>query len=169
MPIYPFERMVYPMRLGSPFLTRNAGKNGIKYPGGLIPGGDPPSNLPTADDTSRGRSRREGAAVSSGTMTPRGAVPVQQPQVAPAVSSYYPSVVGGYVPQVQQPYQQPAAPVAARPQGPDRSIISAAGGLHAIGGPGQVEKLPAETGEHSSVYFQTMLSIVGMSGGLCLQ
>ena len=43
-------------------------------------------------------------------------------------------------PLVQPQMQRPAA------LGPDRSIVTAAGGIVAIGGPTQVEKLPAETG-----------------------
>ena len=57
----------------------------------------------------------------------------------------------------QQPYvQQQQQQIANQPQtqrstalGPDRSIISAAGGIAAIGGPAQVEKLPADTGKLS--------------------
>ena len=42
--------------------------------------------------------------------------------------------------------------------GPDRSIITAAGGIAAIGGPSQVEKLPADTGMFSyRVYFWYIL------------
>ena len=57
----------------------------------------------------------------------------------------------------QQPYmQQQQQQIVNQPQtqrsatlGPDRSIITAAGGITAIGGPSQVEKLPADTGKFS--------------------
>ena len=53
------------------------------------------------------------------------------------------------MPQQQQAaYQQPQpAQASSAAKRPDRSMVSAAGGLTAIGGAAQVEKLPAETGE----------------------
>jgi len=35
-----------------------------------------------------------------------------------------------------------------RPVGPDRSVVTAAGGLHALGHGAHIEKLPAETAKH---------------------
>ena len=55
-----------------------------------------------------------------------------------------------FVQQQQQQQQIINQPQTQRPTtlGPDRSIITAAGGIAAIGGPSQVEKLPADTGKH---------------------
>ncbi|KAF6758882.1 bromeodomain-containing protein [Ephemerocybe angulata] len=138
MPIYPFERMVYPARRSSPFISSRP--QNAKWPGGLLPstaeGG--------ADGDGAGkRSRKEGGG--NGINAPRagygGAVGSAQHQVysqAPQ-TGYYPSA--GYAPPAPVQYQ-PLAPV--RPQGPDRSVVNAAGGLAAI----QVDKLPPETAKH---------------------
>ena len=51
-----------------------------------------------------------------------------------------------HVQQQQAPgYVQPQQ--VQRPSGPDRSVITAAGGLAALGGGAHVEKLPPETGK----------------------
>ncbi|KAG2024033.1 bromeodomain-containing protein [Coprinopsis cinerea AmutBmut pab1-1] len=161
MPIYPFERMVYPASLPSPFLSKSGGKiTSSKFPGGLLP--------ETADADGNQKPihpRREVATASY-------ALPQQQPPrdhyphvhhqtvapsvpAAPAPVSYYSNAVYN-LPQHQPPPPQPIVPQpqmhyqapTPRTQGSDRSIISAAGGLAAIGGQGQVEKLPAETAKH---------------------
>ncbi|KDR68767.1 hypothetical protein GALMADRAFT_256616 [Galerina marginata CBS 339.88] len=117
MPIYPFERTVYPVRLPSPFLVKGAGKGASKGPGGLLS----PAHDQDAAGDGVARKRVNGltkiASADTGYATP------YQPMQAPYS---------------QQVSQRTAA-------GPDRSVVSAAGGLVAIGGPGQVEKLPPET------------------------
>jgi len=131
MPIYPFERTVYPVKLPSPFLVKGTPtKPAVKGPGGLVSG----SNHDQAEGPSEGRRHRQDASsrVASGT-------PHAQP-AATSVTNHYPHLLHytGYVP--QQPLQ------VSRLAGPDRSVVSAAGGVAAIGGPAQVEKLPPETG-----------------------
>jgi hypothetical protein len=64
-------------------------------------------------------------------------------------------------PYVQQPQQKMVNQQRSTTLGPDRSIITAAGGITAIGGPSQVEKLPADTGKFC--YIDTFL---GYSGAL---
>lgn len=124
MPIYPFERVVYPVRHPSPFLAKGAGgKAAAKGPGGLL---EPSSDLAELGAGSEAAKKR--ARMDAGT-TPR--------------------VVGNaYVqPTVYQNYQTPYIhQQAAQRAGPDRSVVVAAGGLAAIGGVSQVEKLPADTG-----------------------
>lgn len=143
MPIYPFERMVYPTRLNSPFLSRVTGKSSAKFPGGLLPIAE---GLQAVEGDASGRTRQR-AGGAGGASTPK----VQQQYMAAGTSvtqappplPYYP---GGPSASYITPQQQ-LPQVVARPQGPDRSIITAAGGIHAIGGPEQVERLPSETGE----------------------
>jgi hypothetical protein len=64
---------------------------------------------------------------------------------------------------IDQPYHdvQEQQQIVNRPQtqrsttlGPDQSIITAAGGIAAVGGSSQVEKLPADTGKPSYVSFR---------------
>ena len=68
----------------------------------------------------------------------------------------------------QQPYihqqQQQQQQIVNQPQtqrsatlGPDRSIITAAGGITAIGSSSQVEELPADTGKFSLIIMTTIL------------
>ena len=53
--------------------------------------------------------------------------------------------------QINQPQTQCSATL-----GPDRSIITAAGGITAIGDPSQAEKLPADNGKLSYHLFWTL-------------
>lgn len=138
MPIYPFERTVFPRRFGSPFI----GKGALKGPGGIGDSLVEKTVTDTGDkaDVNRKRSRRnaggengpsKGLYVGPGAQTGAN-TPTTQPQSA------YPYQ---YQPQhvAQQVQHHRAAPE-------DRSIISAAGGMAALGGMGHVEKLPPETG-----------------------
>jgi chromatin structure-remodeling complex subunit RSC1/2 len=111
MPIYPFEKVIWPKKVGSPFLVgRGGAMKGVKGPGGIV-------NVPVSNgvdgggdgDNTRKKPRSDGNSGKT-----------QQQQ--------------------QQQQQSPTL-------GPDRSIITAAGGITAIGGPSQVEKLPADTGK----------------------
>ena len=120
MPIYPFERTVYPARLPSPFTTKSAGKRG---PGGIIPGSADQPEGPGDTESAKKRTRND--------------TPLRNTPSAPPVPAPYQATHTSYI----QPY------IAPRASGPDRSVVSAAGGLVAIGGPGQVEKLSPETGE----------------------
>ncbi|KAF8168499.1 hypothetical protein B0H34DRAFT_779785 [Crassisporium funariophilum] len=122
MPIYPFERTIYPVRLPSPFLTKSAmGKSAARGPGGII---DAPLEHAAGGgevENSRKRSRGDGATSSAG---------------VGATSTPYQTQQTSYSAQYQIPQ---------RSTGPDRSVVSAAGGVAAIGGPSQVEKLSPET------------------------
>lgn len=132
MPIYPFERTVYPVKLPSPFLVKGTStKPAVKGPGGLVSG----PNNDQAEGPQEGR-RQHLAARQEAPSRAASSVPHAQPAVA-SVTGHYPHYAG-YVP--QQPLQ------VGRAAGPDRSVVSAAGGVAAIGGPAQVEKLPPESG-----------------------
>ena len=153
MPIFPFEKIIWPKKIGSPFLTgRGGAAKGVKGPGGIV-------NVPAGNgvdsggdgDNARKKLRSDGNPGKSQQQQqqqqppPPPAPPVTttgiaSPQIALAVPSQNPYQ------QLQQPYMQQ---LVAQPQvqrsTADRSIITAAGGIAAIGGPTQVEKLPAET------------------------
>lgn len=139
MPIYPFERTVYPVRLPSPFLVKGAGgKAAVKGPGGIISGGTSDQAEGPGDGGDKKRSgggnRNDGAAAAAAARNASSA------PVAPSPSTPYQAAP-------QSTYIQPY--IVQRVSGPDRSVVSAAGGLGAIGGPAQVEKLAPETGEFS--------------------
>jgi len=167
MSIYPFEKIIWPKRVGSPFLVGRGGTvKGVKGPGGIV-------NVPVGVDHQAGSGGGGGDGdharkkLRSDGNPSRGQQQQQQQQQPPATniagsgiaSSSQPSSQTAYAVQSQslyQPFQQPymqqqqvvGQPQTQRPTtlGPDRSVIAAAGGLAAIGGPAQVEKLPAETG-----------------------
>ena len=88
--------------------------------------------------------------------------PAAPPAAPPATTTGIATLQIAHAVQSQNPYQHFQQPyvqqqqIVNQPQtqrstalGPDRSIISAAGGIAAIGGPAQVEKLPADTGKLS--------------------
>lgn len=117
MPIYPFEKTVYPVVLASPFLAQGvAGKSVSKCPGGIV------------------RAESQAAAVNGNDPEVRTTRSMQASQSSHVQQQQAP----GYV----QPQQ------VQRPSGPDRSVITAAGGLAALGGGAHVEKLPPETVRH---------------------
>ena len=72
--------------------------------------------------------------------------------------------------QQQQMVNQPLQTQRSTTLGPDRSIITAAGGIAAIGGPSQVEKLPADTGKFSYGPFSLLSSrcLVSTADDLCV-
>lgn len=126
MPIYPFERTVYPRRVRSPFLS---GRGAPKGPGGIIQG-DPVAEE-EGPDGPRKRPRKN--TLGDGLLG-RGTGHTQlQPQ-----------------PLTHSPQQTPTVNTQSpRNSGPDRSVITAAGGVAVLGSNAQVEKLPSET----SVFF----------------
>ena len=149
--IHPFEKIIWPKKVGSPFLVGRGGAGkGVKGPGGIVnvPAGngvDQPGKKLRSSDGNLGK-----AAVQQ---PPPPLPPAPTANIAgSAVASS--SQIMPTVPSSQNPYQVYQQPyVQQQPQiqrstalGPDRSIITAAGGMAAIGGPAQVEKLPAETG-----------------------
>ncbi|KAF4623280.1 hypothetical protein D9613_001420 [Agrocybe pediades] len=152
MPIYPFERMVYPVRVPSPFLVKGAGAASAggkgKGPGGIIatPHGE------AEDDGGRKKGRND-ATGPGGVVASANAYA----SVRATPSVYTPSAIAPTPTYAAASYPNPTQMYAALPQtqpqvgqrsavGPDRSVVTAAGGLAAIGGPAQVEKLPQETG-----------------------
>lgn len=142
MPIYPFERMVYPIRYPSPFLVKG---NKVKGPGGIVP--YVPEDASEADvekkkmmkkgssgDTGPSKGQYVGPSTTQ-TAASGSVAPTPQPQHHQQVQSH-------------QQHQQQHVTQPYRPPGPDRSVYTAAGGA-ALGSNIQIEKLPPETSEHS--------------------
>ena len=135
MPIYPFERMVFPRRFGSPFLkgSRIRGPGGIgesvdRAEGERIEGGG----------TGRKRTRKAGAPTdisgpSKGLYV--GVGPASLPGATPQAAVY------------------PPQPASVQPRTEDRSIVTAAGGAAVLGNNADMEKLPAETGAYHVILF----------------
>lgn len=150
MPIYPFERTVYPIRYPSPFLTKG---NKVKGPGGITPsapvaeeGGD--MEKVTANANTKKVSGGDTAGPSKGQYIGPSTMTVTATTTHNALSG---SAAPTPQPQLQQlpVQQQPQAVVQPyRPPGPDRSVITAVGGASAQGSSIQVEKLPPETTKH---------------------
>ena len=137
MPIYPFERTVFPNRLPSPFLTKGP-RGPVKGPGGItdvVERGE--GEKGEGEGSSRKRTRRtagdtgpnKGLYVGTG---------VHGTNAAAASSNYH--YQPSHLSQQLQPHIQ-------RPGNPDRSFITAAGGLASLGNHAQMERLPPETGE----------------------
>lgn len=139
MAIHPFERIVWPRKLGSPFLK------GVKGPGGIgesveraegekIYGGGTGRKrprravAPTSMTTQVSVSKPSNAATPNPTTT--SATVSQQPQPAPL--------------QIQPPSSQQLATQQKRID--DRTIITAAGGISALGPSPLTETLSPQTG-----------------------
>jgi chromatin structure-remodeling complex subunit RSC1/2 len=140
MPIYPFERMVFPRRFGSPFLkgTRVRGPGGIgecidRAEGERIEGGG----------TGRKRTRKPGAPTD-----------ISGPSKGLYVG------VGASVPgATPQPVVYTAAqPTSGQPRTEDRSVVTAAGGAAVLGTNADMEKLSGETGTYNSISFIVLRS-----------
>ena len=181
MPIYPFEKVIWPKKVGSPFLVGRGGSvKGVKGPGGIV-------NVPVGNggdgggdgDNTRKKLRSDG---NPGKTQQQQQQQQQQPPPPqpPATTSGMATLQTAHAVQSQNPYQQfqqpyvqqqqivnPSQPQAQRSTtlGPDRSIITAAGGIAAIGGPSQVEKLPAETGKfcYRVSFFLNILDLCSFS------
>jgi chromatin structure-remodeling complex subunit RSC1/2 len=135
MPIYPFERMVFPRRFGSPFLkgTRVRGPGGIgesidRAEGERIEGGG----------TGRKRTRKPGAPTDIS---------------GPSKGLYVgvgPASVAGATP---QPVIYTPQPGSGQPRTEDRSVVTAAGGAAVLGTNADMEKLSAETGTYYIVAY----------------
>lgn len=138
MPIYPFEKTVMPGRFPSPFVGKGAGAGGKKWPGGILAeaaGGDrgvkEEEKVGGLGEGGRKRTRRavtggDGAANKGGA---NNAVPS--------------SLAAGY------PYQ-PSQVQAPKPPGPDRSVVTAAGGMAVVGQGAHIEKLSPDVGAWAS-------------------
>ena len=151
MPIYPFERPVFPRRHPSPFL----GTTKITAPGGLV---DANANQAEKD---RGEAEKpdssSGAGGGPGTRSrtrPKRTV-VQKAEADKAAAAAAASRGVSAVPMQpstsqssyqQQQVQQPQYSQNYPPPREDRSIVAAAGGLSALGSSATMEELPSETG-----------------------
>lgn len=126
MAIHPFERLVWPRKLGSPFLK------GIKGPGGI----------------GESVEKAEGEKIyggGTGRKKPRRAPAPPTPATpGPAKTSHssfsHPATAQ---PPLQPPPLQQAAP---QRRIHDRTVITAAGGLSALGSSPLLESLPPKTG-----------------------
>ena len=141
MPIYPFERTVFPRRFASPFINKGA----VKGPGGfghsvervegeIADGGGTGRKRPrrTAGGDGPSKGLYVGSSTQGGVNAARG-----------SSSSIHPfQYQASHLLQQVQPHHR--VPVIE-----DRSIVSAAGGLAALGGHAHIEKLPSETGQFS--------------------
>jgi chromatin structure-remodeling complex subunit RSC1/2 len=140
MPIYPFERPVFPRRFASPFVT---GKP-IKAPGGIGDAIERPEGE-KLEGGGIGRKRtRKNAAGSRIDVTDR----VGQSKgvyVGPPVQSPTTGATG-YQYQGAQPPQYGRAAMGQQRSIVDRSIMTAAGGAAALGANAITERLPPETG-----------------------
>ncbi|KAF4584606.1 hypothetical protein EYR38_001835 [Pleurotus pulmonarius] len=134
MPIYEFERVVYPPRISSPFVVKS-GKSAVKGPGGIIDG----NNTVEADVSSLGRKRSRRGGQEIGTPAQRASPALLYDPAAAGPSS---SVVPGYEYQTSQLSHQ-LIPVNKRP---DRAITSAIGSI--AGHQVQSEELPPETARY---------------------
>ncbi|KAL7285867.1 hypothetical protein ACG7TL_000978 [Trametes sanguinea] len=136
MPIFPFERPVFPRSNPSPFL----GAHKIKAPGGIIDGPEKPegekheSAAATRKRPQRKAAQKAEAERAAGSSKPAAVAPPAPLQTS-SNSAY------GYPAQGYTPYAQHIPPQ------DDRSIYAAAGGASALNN-ATVEELPAETAKH---------------------
>ncbi|KAL0067984.1 hypothetical protein AAF712_004887 [Marasmius tenuissimus] len=135
MPIYPFERAVYPSRLASPFLSPGKGSKG---PGGLLELPADPGEAEIGDSSGK-RSRRP-----LGDTGHSKALNLSAQPVAPATAQHYVQPVFNQTAQYNQPPKPP--PTNSKPA-IDRTVLTAAGGS-ALGNNVSVKKLPPETTRH---------------------
>lgn len=139
MQIYPFERMVYPKRYPSPFLLMKGSR--VKGPGGIVEEGISAKKVSGGNDSGPSRGQYVGPTTmktTTATVTTQNAPPAS-------------TVLAPQQQQQQQPQQLHLVHQSIRPPGPDRSVITAAGGL-AQGNNIQVEKLPPETSKNPFVF-----------------
>ncbi|KAH9964614.1 hypothetical protein BC827DRAFT_1188416 [Russula dissimulans] len=130
MPIYPFERMVFPRRFGSPFLKGNR----VRGPGGIGESVDrAEGERIEGGGTGRKRTRKPGAPTD-----------ISGPSKGLFVG-VGPTNVPGATP---QPVVYPSQPASGQPRTEDRSVVTAAGGAAILGTNANLEKLPGETARH---------------------
>ncbi|KAI6028936.1 hypothetical protein EDC04DRAFT_146757 [Pisolithus marmoratus] len=132
MPIYAFERLVYPPKVGSPFV----GKNAVKGPGGI---GEPVERAEgekiEGGGTGRKRTKRNNAATAESSSSSTAAIAAASSSATLTKPAYYP--------QAQQVAQaQKAHGTAPGTDAKDRTMLTAAGNLSV---PAVVDKLPPET------------------------
>ena len=146
MPIYQFERPVYPRRFPSPFVAAPK----LKAPGGII---EPPAEK--AEKGEKGELEKvEGGGTGRPKRPKRAAVTKAEAERAAAkglaaASTSTPQVSTPMVQQATatvQAHAPPPPPVYAQAARDERSIVTAAGGLAALGSNATMEELPSETG-----------------------
>lgn len=138
MPIYPFERTVFPRRFGSPFI----GKGALKGPGGIGHSVERVEGEQVEGGSGRKRPRR--TAGGDGPSKGLYVGPGTQGSMNPAEGN--PSTVNPSLFQASHLPQQIPPHHRALPLVEDRSIVSAAGGMAVLSGHAHIEKLPSETG-----------------------
>lgn len=138
MPIYAFERLVYPPKVGSPFV---GGKNTVKGPGGI---GEPVERAEgekiEGGGTGRKRAKRNNAATAEGTAvagTSSSATLIRPAATLAGTSNTLPSYYSQQAGQAQK-----AHGAATGTDAKDRTMLTAAGNLSV---PPVVDKLPPET------------------------
>ena len=165
MPVYPFDKIIWPKKVGSPFLLGRGGSiKGVKGPGGIV-------NVPVGNDVNGAGGDGDNARKklrSPGRIQQQQQTPPQPPATTTAMATLQTAHAAqsqNPYQHFQQPYLQQQQQIVNQPQtqrsatlGPDRSIITAAGGIAAIGGASQVEKLPADTGKISYRLFWNFIS-----------
>jgi chromatin structure-remodeling complex subunit RSC1/2 len=154
MPIYPFERTVFPRRVVSPFVSKT-GK--VKGPGGIEEGAETTLEPTEGDGNGRKRHRRTGTGVNAGGdyagLPNKGGYAGAPVAGANALlSTFHHPYQPSHLSQQIQPHNRSQA-------GSDRSIISAAGGLVNLENHASIEKLPAETGK--PMFWSVMYSTNG--------
>jgi chromatin structure-remodeling complex subunit RSC1/2 len=154
MPIYPFERMVFPRRVGSPFLPKTGkGTAAVKGPGGIE------ETVETVEtekaEAGGGTARKRPKRTTTGANAAHDqAGPSKGPHVGASGTNAAVSASAYHYqyqpPHVSQPPSQPHHRSHASNR--DRSIIGAAGGLANVGNNVLIEKLPAETGKSACIF-----------------
>ncbi|KAI0034332.1 hypothetical protein K488DRAFT_9522, partial [Vararia minispora EC-137] len=138
MPIYPFERMVYPRRFDSPFLHgKTRGPGGIGEPVDRADG-----EKTEGGGTGRKRSKKPGAPSDITGPTKGLYVGVPGASGAASASASASAARTASAPQQQQQQQGYAEAIE------DRTVITAAGGYAALGSNAAMEKLPPATVKH---------------------
>ncbi|KAI9059557.1 hypothetical protein FKP32DRAFT_1596121 [Trametes sanguinea] len=136
MPIFPFERPVFPRSHPSPFL----GAHKIKAPGGIVDGPEKPEGeKQESAAATRKRPQRKAAQKAEAERAAGSSRTAAVAQPAPLQTSS--NSAYGYPAQGYTPYAQHIPPH------DDRSIYAAAGGASALNN-ATVEELPAETAKH---------------------
>ena len=142
MPIYPFERTVYPIRYPSPFLIKGSK---VKGPGGIIP---------SLEDIPNERKIMSARKVSGG----NDSGPSKGQYIGPTTmmtktmsATMVQNALSGSIAPIPQQQQLQMVAQSIRPPVLDRSLIAAAGGL-SQGNNIQVEKLSPETSKFPYLY-----------------
>lgn len=149
MPIYPFERTVYPIRYPSPFLIKGSK---VKGPGGIIP---------SLEDIPNERKIMSARKVSGG----NDSGPSKGQYIGPTTmmtktmtATMVQNALSGSIAPIPQQQQLQMVAQSIRPPVLDRSLIAAAGGL-SQGNNIQVEKLSPETSKFPYLYPSNFLLI----------